>query len=426
MPQNTPNQNPDIAQLVPEPDKDIENTEDGGLDSTPSPAMQFNPYGSRAIDPRMALPAHLQGKSFEEDVWDRVKNSPLRNPNLYSKKLDIDAGTREIVRQLLLAASEREKEVLLHGQARVFREILGRTFDAMRAFLGNSLISEHTLRSILPFQRTISEPETASGAEGGGDSTSKTKFDAAKVISKLLTPKYVLLILSAILTVATGYSRIQVKNLQDAIKSYETAAGATDDLRGRLEQEIASSKLEREKSNAHISDLNAQLMVAQNNSREASIQIATLQKENEILKQEAIKATADLKTAHDQQSGDIKVVQSKLDDLQAKFQNDETSLAKAQAELTADAEWKKTMLATSDTREGLLSNQAIEIDTLRQQSSKQMNEITALGVDRTLLGFAETFIQNVSGEADSWGNMDKGKVQQWKEEFTSAKKNLGH
>jgi hypothetical protein len=108
----------------------------------------------------------------------------------------------------------------------------------------------------------------------------------------------------------------------------------------------------------------------------------------------------------------------------SKFQTDETGLAKAQAELAAGAEWKKTMLLTSDTREDLLGKQAIEIDTLRQQSSKQLNEISTLGIDRTLLGFAETFIQNISNEAGSWGNMDKDKVKQWRKEFDSAKTTL--
>jgi len=397
----------------------------------PQASVEVNSPSARHVtDPRSVLPAHLQGRSFESDLWRRVSNSALPNPTLSSRKLNSDAESREIVRQVILAADEREKEVLLHSQARLFGAILGRAVGAIGVFLKQPLVPEGALRGLLGSRTSTTEPGAPiTDAVRQPERKAVSGFDAPKLISKLLTPKYVLLILSAFLTIATGYSRLQVKNLEDAIKSYQAAAGATDDLKGKLETELAAMKSDKESDKSRIdgqiTDLNAQLIAAQTSAREAEIRTAEAEKENELIKKESAKMGADLKSLHDQQSGDIKAVQAKLDDLQQKYQADETALAKAQVELAADAEWKTSMLATSDTREALLAKQAIELDALHQQISTQLNKIGELGIDRTLLGFAETCIQNVSGEAGShWHDMDKNKVLQWVKEFESAKSNL--
>src|SRR6185436_8171819 len=91
------------------------------------------------IDPRSTLPAHLQGTTYARDIWNRLKAHPVQNPKLKRDELATDPETRELVHAIMEVANEREKEVLLHNQARLFQELLRRVIGGVGIFLRTPL-----------------------------------------------------------------------------------------------------------------------------------------------------------------------------------------------------------------------------------------------------------------------------------------------
>ena len=92
------------------------------------------------IDPKSVLPARLQTQSFDRDIWERIKSHPLRNPALFRDNIETDSDSREIVRQVINAAQQRETEILLHNQSRVFSHVLRHAVTQLSSFMSRPMI----------------------------------------------------------------------------------------------------------------------------------------------------------------------------------------------------------------------------------------------------------------------------------------------
>jgi hypothetical protein len=390
----------------------------------PTPTLDSEiPYaiGIR-IDSRSALPHHLQCKAFDTDVWERVVKHPIKNPALRRAELDQDTASRELVRQIMAAANEREKEVLLHNQERVFREIFGRALDAFWNFMNTPLLS--------PRLMLANPPQARADSNNSAESIAAERPPVAEIsnwkwlFAKLLTPKYILLILSAFLAATTGYSQLQVKNLEQAIKTYQTAAEASTDLREGLSKAVDAAKDDRAKLNDKILSLDEELASVRNAEHQLEVANAGLQKERDMSKDAIMQLTAQLASFKEKQSDDVKAITKKAEDLQLTLADRDTKLAKDDAEIKSLTETKIGFQKASDEREKLMGQQADQLDALRSTNSELINKNAALEANKTLLSFAETCISNVRREAGSFFGMDKGKINQFLTEYDAAKKTL--
>ncbi len=136
------------------------------------------------IDPKLSLPEHLQSIEFNDDIWRRASSTKLKNPYLNVKYLKENPETRDLIRSLIAAASEREKDVLMHNQARYFSGLLHSVMLATGSFLNKPLTPK-------------------SWSSKGGDtkeninpSTDAEKISVKGFISFLLTPKIFLTIIA--------------------------------------------------------------------------------------------------------------------------------------------------------------------------------------------------------------------------------------
>lgn len=231
-------------------------TQPGAEVATPSPPQAEAP-GSSPIDPKSTLPEHLQPVSYSKDIWQRVKSHPIPNPNLTRSELQDTPETREIVRQVIAAGEEREKEILLHNQARLFQEILGRVLYTAWQFLGTPLYPGAGPPAPLLEQGKNEQPTQARSAQ-----EPKWKRLAKSAGLGLLTPKYYLLGALLFFMFASGYSFMQVEALKRAVETYKLAASATEHAQFELESLSNSYETDKAKfaedlhrSDARISEL---------------------------------------------------------------------------------------------------------------------------------------------------------------------------
>lgn len=174
------------------------------------------------IDPRLSLPEHLQTTQFDEDIWRRMTGSNFRHPLLTARALREDPDSRDLLRGAIAAASEREKEVLMHNQARFFSSLL----YALARNVGNFLNTP-----VVP--NSVKHPPKQSVDKESGN-------PFRELILFLLTPKTMLTIALLAFGVIAGYSQLQIKNLEKTVTSYETLRSASEAAKEDLEIQIAN------------------------------------------------------------------------------------------------------------------------------------------------------------------------------------------
>lgn len=386
---------------------------EGELAATPPVAECQEARVLDRLNANSALPAHLQGRSFDRDLWDRVRSHPVRNPTLSKTKLDDDVDTREIVRQVMAAANEREKEVLLHNQTRVFREVLGRVFDTLGAFLSRPLIpAEWVTRTIRP-------------SDAGAETNPKpTESMAKRILMAMVTPQYIFLTLGIMFAAFAGYKQIQVQNLRDAIESYKLSAASTDAVRNEMKTLVENIETERVAWTKKEESQNVELARLRTDHLEATQTLAAIEQQLIGAKDENVKLKGSLLAYQDKQSDDVKQLQGKYDVAEAARQKLETDLAATRVRNESLSKEIDSLNGKVAELQEFIKQRETELDGVRKNYSDQFTKRAALENQSTILRFAESALYNIRQEANGFGGMNKDRVRQYLQEFDSAKQTV--
>jgi predicted nucleic acid-binding Zn-ribbon protein len=311
-------------------------------------------------DPKLALPEHLQTTSYDEDIWSRVKNSPLRPPSATTKSIRENAEFRDAFRAVMAASSEREKEVLLHSQARVFSTVLAAIGRHVSFFLNKPL--------------TPKSWQT----EGKTNSENKNGW-ATDWLNYLLTPKTLLLIAALSFGVIAGWSQLQLHNLKGAVESYETSKKALEAEIDTLNSRINGFDTVKNEYLSKASDAEAKWSAEESKNLQLSTEIANLKNEleNERAKLQSTAeslAAAKAGTVVTQQQLEQNLAEQKglIAELQGKLTASQAAVAKAEARADANRsqfnELNKLVRTAQDQRDELnvkLGQNEVEIAQLR-------------------------------------------------------------
>ncbi len=137
------------------------------------------------------------------------------------------------------ASQQRENEILLYHQARVFRVILSRVVRHAWTFLSEPMI----FRESLPRRRAFitSIPPAVGGKAGktddetDEDEAARDKWSKVQGLLKssvaiILTPNYLLIGVASFFAIAAGWSQVQASNYRSTIESYKEAAAASTEI----------------------------------------------------------------------------------------------------------------------------------------------------------------------------------------------------
>jgi hypothetical protein len=190
--------------------------------------VELSPTMPVQIDSRSVLPAHLQNVSFARDIWKRIKSHPVVSPGIKRGELAENPETRDLIHCIMEAAIEREKEILLYSQARVFFEFMRRFTD----FLHKPILLQDWARKENPHLNLL--PNACAANENRP--WWKTLVAAA------LTPQYILFGVIAFFGFAAGLSQLENYRLRQAISTYEIAARLSDASTKKLEDTIEENE----------------------------------------------------------------------------------------------------------------------------------------------------------------------------------------
>lgn len=429
---------------------------------------------SRRIDPEAVLPAHLQACSIEQDIWRRLKSHPVPSPDITRDALRSDARTSDLFNRVLLAASDRETEILLHNQTRVFKEILGRTLESIWRFMGeswaprtwghrsmieafpstepsptNSLshlaqVTANTSAPLEPAPAAMSTPvapsssytsATTIGPLGTGTpspTASQPSRPAARkrptawkgIIAWLLTPKYLVLILTAIFVLTSSYFKMQVENMKSAITSYKEAADASQQLREQLGQAIGSAKTERDRLTDQIGRVTLESATLRNNVHERDTRLEGVRAQLTAADERIKDLREQLKKHQEKQADDVKTMQSQRDAMQGERDQANQKVASLDAKVKGLEDARDAVKKIGDERAAIIRDLQNQISTFQTANEGLLNRNAELEQSRTLLKFAKTYIYNTGNEIRSIWGIDKGNMEKYLKEYEAAEKTV--
>ena len=323
-----------------------------------------------------ALPTPLQGIPYSKDVWRRIKSHPVVSPKLKRDELADDSETRELVHTILEAAGEREKEILLYNQARVFSVVLQSVIDGFGKFLS---------RPVVPIKRIAtannSSESDATGAESDG--ASKRPLWQSILISFLI-PKYIIFVVLAVLGLAVGFSQWRNYQMQQTINTLKESGEAAEISRNSLNQLRDEYKIMQDRAAKEQQNVQKELSRLRENN-------FTLETKNASLN-ETIKSLNERLKKEKKEESDL---EKNVADLKQKL-----AAANRQVESSANR--------LSDSQKA--KEQAISsYRELKTQYDKQINANAKLASENTLLqkyrtsfGIAKTAFDSIKREANRY------------------------
>ncbi|WP_299735304.1 hypothetical protein [uncultured Roseobacter sp.] len=373
---------------------------------TPDTANEHLPTIHPQIDPSLSLPEHLQSIPFDEDLWRRMAGSKFRHPKQTDKALREDPDMRDILRASMAAASEREKEVLMHNQARVFSSLMYAVARSVGNFLNTPLA---------PTKWT--DPPAQDNADKNDGKITGLKSLALF----LLTPKVFLSVIALGFGVLAGYSQIQIRNLNLTIESYESALTSLnadkDALNNRLDgfngiladkdreasgltEELAASERENVKFTTEASGLNAK--------------IAELEAQVDAMTEELAGARAGREASNQELQIQLDQERSNLADLRESSARLETELDQTKEALRVLEVAKNTISEKSDA-------QSLETVALKTEIARMETKQIDLENQVRLLTFAERALANIRGIANRWSLLNAKHVLEHVDRYDAQK-----
>lgn len=237
--------------------------------------------------PDSALPTALHSISYAKDIWRRIKDHPISIPSIRRDELSQNPQTRELIHSIFAAAESREKEILLHNQARVFAEVLNRVVSSVGRFLDKPVIDlkreERTPISITE----QSESDENNGTDVANPQTMMNGLFSQRtgkaILEWAVTPKYILLAVVTLLGLTTGYTQYQKQQLKATITDLQ----AGNDIAGKLKNSLLELKENYEK---RASEYALELQNVSSSKLSLEEKIRTLERENTRLSTEVAQA----------------------------------------------------------------------------------------------------------------------------------------
>lgn len=354
-------------------------------------AVEQLPAVHPQIDPRLSLPEHLQSIPFDEDVWRRMAGSKFRHPKQTDKALREDAEMRDILRAAMAAASEREKEVLMHNQARVFSSLMHALAKSVGNFLSTPLAPN-----------TWVKPPT----EDMGEKSTSKPGTVKSLILFLLTPKVFLTAVALGFGVLAGYSQIQVYNLNATIESYQSALTSLnadkDALNGRLDGfDGLLGDRDRE-----VGELKSELVGIERENAKLTTEASGLNARIDELTQELGTLKNELSGVRAGREASTQELQAALDQERANLAASREQAARLETELTQTGEALSALEAakdkiTEDNNALRIANVDLKTDLVRMETAQvdQRNQLR-------LLTFSERALNNIRVLADRYSSIN--------------------
>lgn len=256
--------------------------------------------------PDSALPTSLHSISYAKDIWRRIKNHPIPIPSIKRDELSQNAETRELIHSIFAAAESREKEILLHNQARVFAEVLNRVVSSVGRFLDKPVIDirpkERT--QVLTAEQLADEENHGTGGANPTPSTNGlfSKQTGSVILQWALTPKYILLAVVTLLGLTTGYTQYQKQQLKATITDLQAGNDIADKLKGSLlelkenyEKRASEYAVELQKVNSSKLSLEEQVRTLEQENTKISTELTQVKKrfEDEKITETEVQKKAD-------------------------------------------------------------------------------------------------------------------------------------
>jgi len=372
----------------------------------------------QSINPSAARPAHLAGVSFSQDIFRRMSESGMHSRFLEFSKLRSESQI--VATQIILAAQERESEIVEHNMARVFAHVLAATFESMRSFMRTPLVA---IPSPQAHSRTNQEgerrPGTGTGPTGGQGSRADEPKESLwrRALVAVVTPQYILLAVAAFFGFATGYSQLKIANLESAIESYSRAADAATTLKDKLTEVNASYEGERSRANQKIVELTQRLAAVENDKHRLELERQDLRTSLDLSRGEIASVRSELNQRRGEESDELQRRASELSALRAEQKMTTEALSKAQVEV-AELKADKQILENGRSQlNSLVSERTRQLDLFRKDVHRLSIEVERLRSKEVLLEFSETFIAHMRKEVGPWNDPDEEDIQQYLKEY---------
>lgn len=310
--------------------------------------------------PESALPTTLHSVSYAKDIWQRVKNHPVSVPAIRRDEISKNSDTRELIHAMLAAAESREKEILLHNQARVFAEVLNRVVSSVGRFLNEPVVAlgtQATPERIVEVATVVDEAATPQARRTWASSLIN-KSNGKAVLQWALTPKYVLLAIVTLLGLVTGYSQYQRQQLKATIADLQAGNDIANklkaslvELKGGYEKRASDYALEIQKVNETKLSLEEKLRKQERDIGRLTVEISQA---NTKIKAEKI-TESELQKAADTASKELAFLKEKAKQLEIQLAD---SQATKKASISAMRSMEKQFAATESRCVSLASENA--------------------------------------------------------------------
>lgn len=378
---------------------------------------------SYAISPQSSVPEHLQEKDFDSDVWDRVVRHPIGNPSLRKNVLNKDPEARELVRQVLAAANEREKEVLLHNQARVFSQVLARTVDSVRSFMNTPLPHyRNSANNSPPVPPNIDNGTGASGIPDEDRPLANSLWPNFWLA--LVTPKYIFALVALVFGVLAGYSQLQIQNMEKAIGSYQEAQKSFESnnkgLKSQLEN-IANDKALGVKENENLTE---RLAILEKEKRDIELSRIRIQSDLDSHKSKNVDLESQIKSARNEETSIVSDLRKQLEEKSNLVSDLKTSLATYKSELSSTKTRKDEAIKSSKEFRKFAESRSKQLEELRSHNQSLAVSNQRLKNKNVLIDFAETFVDKMRDQVGTFSNPNEKEIKQYLKEYDTARKNL--
>ncbi len=381
---------------------------------------------SHIISPQSSVPSHLQLTDFDSDIWQRIGNHPIRNPNLRKNSLNKDPESRELIRQLMAAANEREKEILLHNQARVFSQVFANALDSMKSFMNSPLmhISSEKHLNVTNEQSIPESTHKDSLEENNQEIESNKKGIWTNFLVTLITPKYILAIATFVFGSLAGYSQLQIQNLEKAVQSYQEVEKSFQSNNQSLKNQLNNIEKERAISKNENEKLTERLAMLETVKRKKELNAISLKGEVKSLSKLNIELKKELNSTRKKESTIISDLRKRIDTKNNVISNIKVELSSYKSQVKSLLIQKQEAQKTSSEFRSFAESRSKEIDELISLNQTLAVSNQRLKSKNTLFDFAETFIDKMRNQIGMMTNPNEDEIEQYLKEYDSAKKNL--
>jgi len=389
--------------------------------------------GADTFDPVESLPPHLRDSSLHQDLLKRTKDRARRYGLLWlpiSKEPIEGSDVREALHTMASVASEREAELRLYHQSRVFQQVLGRAVNAIGTFVSEPLpIVPRTWRKAVASKthptnvqpkkdadtkESDSEEPSSESASTAEDTPPKPLANEVfrKFVIATVTPKWILLAATAILLTATGINQWRIVAKDQMIAQYEASAKRADDTKRELELSIQTHGEEIAQSRRESGDQRHRATTAEQKASELTADLAAAEERASILEDRL-----------SQQAEDDTEADKQISEIQDELQEAKTSLATVKAQLLASQSRNKELISNTSKQDEVIAKFQQQQGAVQIDLSRIRIQTASLQRKASMFYYSEKLAESVRRQTKWHSNPDKKALLESLKDYDSARKN---